>query len=105
MSEPAAIARAPTPVSYSMAIQDLPVEQIHAELSRLFVSEQRLEETNAQLLAEEFKEEEFAKEAVKENQEVIASYVWRREIIVYELRRRGFTIPGQEADTSAGIEL
>lgn len=110
MSEPVAIARAPTPVSYSMAIQDLPVEQIHAELNRLYISEQKLQETNDQLLAEEFKDEEFAIEAVKENEGVIASYVWRREIIVYELRRRGFTLPEQgkkvvEEDSSAGVEL
>ncbi|CCG85117.1 protein of unknown function [Taphrina deformans PYCC 5710] len=102
--DPVATTRAPTPVSYSIALQDLTVPQIHAELSRLSNSETRLRETNTELNKEEYRDEQFAVEAVSENEAVLQSYEWRREIIGYELRRRGLlSMPGvHEGQTPTG---
>lgn len=101
-ADPVATTRAPTPVSYSIALQDLTVPQIQAELSRLSNSETRLRQTNAELSKEEYKGEQFAIDAVSENAAVLESYVWRREIISYELRRRGLlSMPGVHEDQSS----
>ena len=116
-SEPVAITRAPSPDSYMQAVRDLPVEQIQAEQRRLDVSEARLEDTISQLSTEEYKHEDFARavllfpeyhgkdfarEAISENQQVINSYTWRREILQDELARRGHSTYQQ---SGTGIEL
>lgn len=93
MNEPIAIVRSPTPVSYAQAIADLPTSQIHGELNRLAISEEKLKSTNAQLSADEFKDEQFAQEAIAENTDLLQSYVWRRAIIHKELSERGAIIP------------
>lgn len=123
MTDPLAITRAPSPVSYSIAIQELPEAQIHAEINRLATSEHHLRLTNAQLSAPEYVDEEWAKDTIKENAEVMERYTWRREIIRYELRKRGLSgevvarkdqdlhvLPEREEETqvtdgAAGIEL
>ena len=101
-SEPVAITRAPSPDSYMQAVRDLPVDQIQAEQRRLTVSEARLEDTISQLSTEEYKHEDFAREAISENQQVINSYTWRREILQDELARRSHSTYQQ---SGTGIEL
>lgn len=104
-SEPLAITRTPSPVSYSLAIQDLPVAQLHAEINRMATSEHHLKLTNSQLSTPEYQDQQWAIDTVKENEDVIERYTWRREIIRYELRKRGLSgeiVVRQDHDLGAG---
>lgn len=89
MTDPISITRAPSPISYSLALQDLPLDAIHAELSRLATSEFHLRSTISQLSVPEYQTQNWAIEAIQENEDVLQRYTWRREIIGYELRKRG----------------
>lgn len=106
MTDPVATTRAPTRETYSLALHDLSVPLLHAELRRLATSETKLRETNAQLLGEEYRNEQFAIEAVRENEGVLSSYEWRRASIAIELHRRGAGSSGVDGKyEEVGIEL
>lgn len=108
MQDPLAATRSPSPASYALAVSDLTTPQIDAELSRLALSEQKLISTNETLSSEEWKEEDFAREAIRENEELLSSYVWRRGVIREELEKRGLSEHGmteQGQGQGEGIEL
>ena len=105
-TSPVAITRAPTPTSYSLAIADLPTDQIVAERRRLDASQVKLQETIDQLDCDEYRGQMFAIDAIDENRSVIESYSWRRGIIATELERRGASTQTQPNQTqSEGIDL
>jgi hypothetical protein len=84
---------------YTRAVQDLPVEQVYAELARLDKSEQRLRATNAQLKQEEPCAEFI--EAIADNEALLEAYVGRRQAIYDDLKSRGAMLPPGRAGSAA----
>lgn len=96
--DPKVTTRSPSREAYTVAIAELPTDQIHAESRRLDTSAIKLRETNETLCQEEFKHESFAIEALQENAELLQSYIWRHMIIRDELQKRGASIPSHFRD-------
>ncbi|ORY78549.1 hypothetical protein BCR37DRAFT_107415 [Protomyces lactucae-debilis] len=88
--------------AYTRAINDLPVEQVYAELTRLDKSEHRLRDTNAQLRLEEPCLE--FQEAIVENEVLLEAYVGRRQAIHDDLRNRGAMIPPVQTTGARGAQ-
>lgn len=98
-----AASRPASPGTYRRALSSLSVESLHGELARIKLSCNKLKETNAEL--EGHPGEDWALEAIEENEAVLRRCVWRVEAIGDALESRGFRRPAGEQHVSHGAEL
>ena len=76
--------------AFESALEPLSVSQLYAECHRLLNSIYHLRRSNATLLTEDFASDPDCREAVLENEEVIARQQRRVEMVQAEMKRRGF---------------